>query len=290
MVWQQLKTRQKNSFLYCTAISFILKKIPMTTIKLKSAIVLFGLFSAFILFSHTTFSQDQVVVWMHLDMSATHENYWIAGNPSTTVNSVAEISFKRYGFYTITRIQVGNNIQYMAVPGRNMSGRMPQVTDISVIMSHPCVDGEGSLIGRETRNIPARIEPSSGTLVVSPAANNRLTIHLTPTVIDAEMLECTNPNCQNGFGFEYGENVVGEDRDSSIEDEYGSELVLGYDLLETDFKLLKEIAEGKGDIPLTIPVSIEKVWRDEQDTPTGPESRIFTYRVNGWIGGTPRDE
>ena len=65
---------------------------------------------------------------------------------------------------------------------------------------------------------------------------------------------------------------------------------MGYDLLETDFNHLKKITEDKSDIPLTIPVSIEKVWRDEQDTPTGPESKVFTYRINGWIGGTAGGE
>ena len=189
----------------------------MTTIKLKPALTVLFYISAFLLFNTTSFSQEQVVIWVQLDVSATHESYRIAGDPGTRVNSTTEISFKRYGFYTINRMKDRNNNHYFVIPGRENSGRMPEVMNLSVVMTHPCVDGEGSLIGKETRNIPAQIEPPSGTIAILPLDNDQIKLHLYPTVIDAEMLECTKPNCQNGFNFEYGENVIGEDRDPTVE-------------------------------------------------------------------------
>ncbi len=245
---------------------------------------------SFITFSTVATSQEQAEVWVYLDVTATHEEYFLAGDPPSRVNYSTEIAFTHYGFYMFNRFKVGNGYQYMAIPGRGGSGRTPQVTGISVIQSHPCMDGQSLVIGKETRNIPADILAGTIGLTVKPADKERLSIQLSPVELDAEMLECSNPDCMNGFGFSYGDNVVGLDRASQTEDEYGYEEVSGYDMVSVDFSLLQEIAAGTGEIPLTIPISVEKIYRNEEDTPTGPVEKIYTFRVNGWIGAPPEGE
>ncbi len=233
-------------------------------------------------------AQDEAVVWVQLKVTNVHERHFLAGEPPAKVGYNTETSFTIYGFYTFNQLNVGTTIHYMAYPGMGSSGRMPQVMDLSIIQSHPCQDGQSLVIDKKTAAIPAEIRP--GWIRAITAGNGRIKLQLEPSEIDAEMLECSNPDCVNGFGFEYGENIIGCDRAASVEDDDGYEEYFGYDLIELEYKLLKEIAAGSGEVLLTIPVSIEKVYNYEEDTPTGPESGIITYRVDGWIGAPPSDE
>ncbi|MFW5760570.1 MAG: hypothetical protein ACOCXH_06290 [Cyclobacteriaceae bacterium] len=132
----------------------------------------------------------------------------------------------------------------------------------------------------------------SGTIGIKAMAaeNGKVKIQFVPVEIDAEMLDCTNPDCVNGFGFEYGENIVGQNHNLQEEDEDGYMEVLGYDLITVDFKLLQELAANNKELPLTIPVSINQDYRNEESTPTGPEGKICTFRVTGWIGQIKNDE
>ena len=255
-----------------------------------------------VIFSTTVTSQDQAEVWIQLNVTALHEEYFLAGDPATRVNYSTDIGFTHYGFYTFSRFSTPTGYQYMALPGRGTTGRTPQVMDISVIQTHPCMDGQSLLIGRETRKIPARILPGTIGLVVKPVGSERIAIQLSPVEIDADMLECSNPDCMNGFGFSYGDNVVGLDRSTYGEDDFDYEdyednddyedieEATGYDLIELDYNLLKKIAAGGGEIPLTIPISVDKVYEKEEDTPTGPVSTVYTFRVEGWIGAVPAGE
>ncbi len=64
----------------------------------------------------------------------------------------------------------------------------------------------------------------------------------------------------------------------------------GYDLIELDYSLLRKIAAGGDEVPLTIPISVDKVYEKEETTPTGPVSKVYTFRVEGWIGAVPSGE
>lgn len=234
--------------------------------------------------------QEKAELWVRLDVSATHETYWLAGDPSTRVNTTSEIAFTHFGFYTFNRFIVDENYHYMVTPGRDASGLTPQTESLSVIQSHPCQDGQSLIIGRETRKIPSRIFPGSIGMKAMAAENGKVKLQFVPVEIDAEMLDCTNPDCVNGFGFEYGENIIGQNYTLQEEDEDGYMDVLGYDLITVDFKLLQELATNNKELSLTIPVSINHVYNDEEDTPTGPENKILTFRVTGWIGQINNDE
>ncbi len=219
---------------------------------MKTAAPVLLLLITLIIFSTTAASQDQAVVWIQLNVTALHEEYFIAGDPSTRVNYSTDIGFTHYGFYTFSRFSTGTGYQYMAFPGRGTSGRVPQIMDLSVVQSHPCMDGQSLLIGKETRKIPAGIRPGTIGLVVKTVGSERIAIQLSPVEIDAEMLECSNPNCMNGFGFSYGDNVVGLDRSTHSEDDYDFDYddyeefedyedyedyegTTGYDLIELDY-------------------------------------------------------
>ena len=234
--------------------------------------------------------KDDAVFWMQLDVTATHEHYYKAGDPETTVNYATDISFTLSGYYTITRIKVGSKVNYMALPGMGASGRPLTVTGLSVIQSHPCQDGQSLLIGRETRSIPANIHTGAIGLSAEPAGGDKVRIRLSPIEVEVEPLSCNNPDCHNGFGFEYGDNIVGWDREATEVDEDGYEADLGYVLTEMAFKTLQEVGAGVGELALAIPISIERVWSDEQDTPTGPERRVFYVNVNGSFAAVPDGE
>lgn len=164
------------------------------------------------------------------------------------------------------------------------------VSDLSVIQSHPCQDGQSLVIGKKTRNIPASIHTGAIGLSADHAGGDKVQIRLSPIEIEAEMLSCTNPDCVNGFGFEYGENIVGWDREATQMDEYGYEADFGYVLTEIEFKTLREVGAGVGEVELAIPISIERVWSEEEDTPTGPERSVFCFQLEGFFAALPDDE
>jgi len=227
--------------------------------------------------------KDDAVFWVQLDVTALHEHHYRAGDPEITVHYATDISFTLYGYYTVTRMKVGPAVQYMALPGKDASGRGLQAINLGVIQSHPCQDGQSLLIGRETRNIPVNIASGDGGLTAEAATRDKVRLRFAPVEIWYEPLDCTNPDCVSGFTFEYGDNVVGWDREATQVDEYGYESDFGYVLTEVDFKTLKEVGAGVGDPALTIPISIDRSWSAQEDTPTGPELKVYTFRVNGFI-------
>jgi hypothetical protein len=233
--------------------------------------------------------KDQAVVWVQFDVSAVHEEYFRAGDPEVTVNITTNIDFTHYGFYTVNRISSGSGFHYLAFPGMDGSPRVPQVMNLVVWQSHPCMDGEGFIIGRESRTIPASVNTATVGLVVEPVGRDRISIQFSPVLIEASMHDCSNPQCLNGFGFGYGDDVVGWDRSVLMEDEYGYEESLGYELVEMEYKLLTEIAAGSGEMALVMPVSINRTFEMEEDTPTGPVRRVYTFRIDGHIGPAPTD-
>jgi len=233
-------------------------------------------------------SQDEVVVWVQLDITHIYENQLKLGYPPTTGNFVTEVSFTRYGFYTITRYGDG---EFMALPGMGSPVKMPETLNLSIQQSHPCQDGQSLVIGHASKGLTGRVHPASGWIQANAAGKNRLTLHLLPTEItDVDHFECTTQYCNNGFGFGYGMGTIGWDRDATREDEYGYEEEFGYDLIELDFQLLKDIAEG-GELTLAIPISIQDMYQyDYEDPPGYAAKELVTYRVNGVISRVPSEE
>lgn len=234
--------------------------------------------------------ENSAVFWVQLDITATHEHYFNAGDPETTVNFATDIDFTLTGFYTINRVKVGPLTHYLALPGKGASGRPLTVTGLSVIQSHPCQDNQSLLIGRETRNIPASIHAGAIGLSAEPVGRDKVQIRISPIEVETETLSCTNPDCMNGFRLGYGDNVVGWDREATRVDEHGYETDFGYILTEIDFKTLQEVGVGVGDPPLTIPISVQKVWSVESETPTGPERMVYYFNLTGHFGAVPEGE
>lgn len=231
-------------------------------------------------------SQDEVIVWVQLDVTHIYENQFKLGDPPVTGNFVTEVSFTRYGFYTITRHGDG---EFMALPGMGSSVKMPETLNLGIQQSHPCQDGQSLVIGHASKALNGRVHPASGWIEAKASGKNRLRLHLLPTEItDVDHFECTTQYCNNGFGFSYGMGNIGWDREASEEeDEYGYVENFGYDLIELDFQLLKDIAEG-GELTLAIPISIHEVYQHDYEDPPGYAAReMITYRVNGVISKVP---
>jgi hypothetical protein len=230
---------------------------------------------------------DEVTVWVQLDISEITESRYKIGDQPITGVFTDEIHFTRYGFYTFSR---SRSVQFQAMPGMASSVKMPETLNLTIQSTHPCVDSQGLVIGgNASRFLNGRVHPASGWIKAMPAGGSRMVLHLLPTeILDVDVLECDTQDCQNGFGFSY--TTIGEDPNATEEDEYGYEIVYGYDLTEVDFNTLKEIAKG-GEIPLTIPITIQDInVKDFEDPPGYPASITVTYRVNGWIGPVPGDD
>jgi hypothetical protein len=235
-----------------------------------------------IFFTVAATSQEQAEVWIHLDVESLHEHHFLGGDPPASVSLSTEISFTHSGYYTISAFKVGTHYHYMAIPRQDPPGQKQRLTGLSMVQSHPCMDNQGFLIGNRIRSLPAEVNQSSVAIEIKPAGKERVKIQLYPVEVYAETEECPNPDCLNGFGFSH---IVGQDWESEEEDEYGYIETSGYDLAEVEYMLLKEL--GTGEIPLTIPVSVEKIYKVDEDTPTGPESNVYRFRVTGWIGAQP---
>jgi hypothetical protein len=253
-----------------------MKNKPVTVIP---AILLCSLI--FICLSAT--SQDKAEVWVHLNVEALYEEYFQAGDPATRVNTSSDISFSHSALYTINRIRLGSNYQYMVVQNFDASGPRALIPSLKVIQSHPCQDGQSLLIGRAEKEIPAELYKANVSLGAKPLGQDRVTIQFWPVEIDLEGSDCSHSQCVNGFGFTATYDI-GEDPGSAVEDEDGYEEISGYDLLEVDFQLLRDIGSGGGEIPLTIPISINKTHSEVDETSTGPVELIYNFRVTGWIG------
>jgi len=217
-------------------------------------------FCSLILICISATSQDKAEVRIHLNVEAIFEEHFLAGDPPKRVNTTSDISFTHSELYTISRIKTGGNSQYMAVRNLDSSGPRDLVPNLKVIQTHPCQDGQSLLIGQ-----------------------------FWPVEIDLEASDCSNSQCVNGFGFN-GIYEIGADPESSMEDEDGYEEISGYELLEVDFQLLRNLGTGSGDIPLTIPISIDKAHNEIHETPTGPVELVYNFRVTGWIGAPTAEE
>jgi len=255
----------------------------------KQAILLVLIFS-FLWFnscSDKASHDDEVTVWVQLDVTEIRESRYKIGDPPITGVFTDEINFTRYGFYTFSRSKSGH---FQALPGMASSVKMPETLNLTIQSTHPCQDSQSLVIGgTATRFLNGRVHAASGWIKAMPAGGSRMILHLLPTeIMDVDVLRCDIQDCQNGFGFPH--TTIGEDPNATEEDEYGYEIVYGYDLAEVDFNTLKEIAKG-GEIPLTIPISIQdENVEDFEDPPGYPASITIIYRVNGWIGPVPGDD
>ncbi len=256
--------------------------------KLKTAIPAI-IFCSLICICYSAISQDKAEVWVHLNVEALYEEHFLAGDPPTRVNTSSDITFTHSGLYTINRINLGRSSQYMAVQNLGESGPRTLIPTLKVIQTHPCQDGQSLLIGRAEKEIPAELYKASVALGVVPAGQDRVSIQFWPVEIDLEASDCSHSQCVNGFGF-YGIYDIGEDPGSVVEDEDGYEEISGYELVEVDFQLLRNLGSGNDEIPLTIPVSINKTHNEIHETPTGPVELVYTFRVTGWIGAPKAGE
>jgi hypothetical protein len=170
----------------------------------------------------------------------------------------------------------------MAVQNLDASGPRTLVPTLKVIQTHPCQDGQSLIIGRAEKEIPAELYKVRVALGVKPSGQDRVSIQFWPVEINLEASDCSHAHCVNGFGFN-GIYDIGEDPASAVEDEDGYEEISGYELLAVDFQLLRKLGAG-GEIPLTIPISINKAHKEVHDTPTGPVELVYNFRVTGWIG------
>ncbi|MCA1757937.1 MAG: hypothetical protein LC649_10820 [Bacteroidales bacterium] len=237
------------------------------------------LFCSLIFISISATSQDKADVWVHLNVEALYEEHFLAGDPPTRVNTSSDIRFTHSGLYTINRI----GSHYMVVQNFDASGPRALVPGLKVIQTHPCQDGQSLLIGRAEKEIPAELYKIKVSLGAKAEGEDRVGIHFWPVEIDLEGSDCKNSQCVNGFGFT-GIYDIGEDPGSAEEDEDGYEDISGYELLTVDFKLLRDIGTGGGEIPLTIPISINKTHSEVHETSTGPVEHVYNFSVTGWIG------
>ena len=230
-------------------------------------------------------SQDKVEVWVHLNVEALYQEYFLAGDPPTRVNVSSDISFTHSGLYTINRMKMGGDSHYMVAQNPDASGPRALVPNLKVIQSHPCMDGQSLLIGRAEKEIPAELYKRKVSLGAKAAGEDRVCIRFWPIELDLDGSDCSNSQCLSGFGYTGNWNYeIGEDPGSAEEDEHGYEEVLGYELLEVKFQLLQDLGTGGSEIPLTIPISINKTQSEVHETPTGPVEHVYNFRVTGWIG------
>ncbi|MFW6140219.1 MAG: hypothetical protein ACOC5S_02565 [Acidobacteriota bacterium] len=234
--------------------------------------------------------QDEATAWVQLEITNLHEEVIISGDPPVKESINTEINFIIYGFYTFVRHQEGKGFRYQAIMGRSSAPRMPQVTGLSVRQSHPCQDDQALIIGRETRSLSGGwVRP--GWIEVEDAGGGRVRLHLTPSqLVDVETIECPREGCYNLFSvpsYRIGLGRIGENPEVAKGD---SEEIVGYDLLEMDWKTLKKILEG-GELTLTIPIDIEKVYQEDYKPKVAGDTvqETIIYRVKGWIGPPPED-
>ncbi len=236
----------------------------------------------FFIFISST-SQDKAEVWVHLNVEAVYEEHFLAGESPTRVNTSSDISFTHSALYTINRLKMGKDYLYMAVQNLDATAPRALVPTLKVIQTHPCQDGQSLLIGKAEKEIAAELYKARVTLGVKPAGQDRVSLQFWPVEIDLEGSDCSNSQCVNGFGFN-GIYDIGEDPESAVEDEDGYEEISGYELLEIDFQLLRNLGAGSDEIPLTIPININKAHNEVHETPTGPVELVYNFRVTGWIG------
>ncbi len=249
------------------------------------AIIMFSLISICI----TVTSQEKVRVWVHFDVETLYEEHFLAGDPPTRVNVSSDVRFTHSGSYTINRIDTGRGYHYVTIQDFDASGPRALVPNLKVIQSHPCQDGQSLLIGKANKEIPAKLYKAMVSLGIKQSGQDRVRIQFWPVEIDLESMDCSNSQCVNGFGFGGGYDI-GEDPGSAVEDEHGYEEVSGYEMLEVDFQLLRDIGAGGGEIPLTIPISVNKTHNEVHETSTGPVEHVYNFRVTGWIGTPPADK
>ena len=231
--------------------------------------------------------QDKVEVWVELDVSNLNEHRFTAGYPPRTVRSTTDISFRRAGVWTFARLKPKFGGGYRAFPGRLPKTEFPSVSNVAVTASHPCQDGEGQVIGRETVHPTAKVHPALGGIQLFAAPGGRVRIHLMPSQIDVDHVECSHENCNAGFAS--GWITLGENPETTVEDEDGYEEVGGYDLGEYDWDSLKALAKG-GELELTLPLAAEGVQREDYEDPPGyAASNVETYHVKGWIRPLAQD-
>ena len=231
--------------------------------------------------------QDKVEVWVELNIFNLNEHSFVAGYPSQTVRSTTDISFRRAGAWTFARLKPKFGGGYRAFPGRLPKTEFPSVSNVAVTASHPCQDGEGQVIGRETVHPSAKVHPALGGIQLFAAPGGRVRIHLMPSQIDVDHVECSRQYCNAGFAS--GWITIGENPETAVEDEDGYEEVGGYDLGEYDWDSLKALAKG-GELELTLPLAAEGVQREDYEDPPGyAASNVETYRVKGWIGPLAQD-
>jgi hypothetical protein len=266
------------------------------------------LFFPLVLFCVVSFSQDNARVWVHMDVHAIYEEHFLAGDPPQRVNISSDITFTHSGMYTINRTEMGSGYHYFSVQDIGTTGHRAMVPSLKVIQTHPCQEGQGFLIGKAEKEIPAELYKAAVSLGIRDAGNNRVKIQFWPVEIYLDASECSNPQCLNGFGF-MGLYDIGADPESVMQfddvyadyddyDDYDDEYdyddyendyveITGYDLMEVDFNLLRNMGAGQGDIPLSLPINVNKTHREVHDTPTGPVEHVYTFRVTGWIGTPP---
>lgn len=226
--------------------------------------------------------QDKVEVWVELDISNLNEHRFTAGYPPQTVRSTTDISFRRAGVWTLARLKPKFGGGYRAFPGRLPKTEFPSVSKVAVTASHPCQDGEGSVIGRETVHPSAKVHSALGGIELKAVPGGRVRIHLMPSQIDVDQVQCSRQDCNSGFAG--GWITIGENPETTVEDEDGYEEIDGHDLGVFDWESLKAVAKG-GELELTLPLSAEGVQREDYEDPPGyAASNVETYRVKGWIG------
>jgi len=226
--------------------------------------------------------QDKVEVWVELNVSYMKEERFKAGDPPATVRSTFEISFRKAGVWTFVLMKEKFGGRYQAFPGILPKTEWPSVSNVAVSASHPCQDGEGSLIGQETVHPPTEVNPALGEIKLIALPGGKMRINLMPSHIDVEYVECPNPKCNAGFP--EGWITIGENPATTVEDEHGSEIPGGYELGVFDWNSLKAVAKG-GELELTLPLAADDVQREDYEDPPGyPASTVETYSVKGWIG------
>jgi len=225
---------------------------------------------------------EQVELQVDLEISFMKENTFQAGYPSQTVRSNLEISFTRSGAWTFARLKPAYGGGWRAFPGRSGRPEFPAVDRLAVSAGHPCQDGEGMLIGRQTVHPGARVHPALGEIKLEAAPGGRVRIVLMPSQVEIDYLECPREYCNAGF---FGGSLkIGENPATTVEDRHGHQEVGGYELAVFDWASLKALAQG-GEFPLALPLEAEdELTEAYQDPPGHPASITRIYRVRGTIG------
>lgn len=229
---------------------------------------------------------DRVEVWVEFDIFYLNEDSFMAGDPPQTVRTTLDISFRRSGVWTFARMKDRFGGGYRAFPGRLPKTEFPSVSNVAVTASHPCQDGQGFVIGRETVHPASKVHPALGGIELKEARGGRVGIHLTPSQIDVDAVVCSRQDCNAGFAS--GWITIGENPETTVEDEHGYEEVGGYELGVFDWNSLKSVAKA-GELELTLPLAADDVRQEDYEDPPGYPARLLeTYRVKGWIGPITR--